>query len=175
MKHKFLSLFIAIVAMTILNSPTFAYVTINGIAYELNETTATVVRGGNYNGTIFIPAAVTYVGTIYSVTSIGDNAFKGCNNLTSVTIGNSVTSIGGGAFSGCTGLTSVTIPNSVTSIESSAFYNCNSLTSVTIGNAVTSIGIYAFDGCNSLTSVTISKRCYVAENSFPENCKIIRK
>ena len=43
MKHKFLSLFIAIVAMTILYSPTFASVTINGIAYELNGATATVV------------------------------------------------------------------------------------------------------------------------------------
>jgi len=54
MKHKFLSLFIAIVAMAILYSPTFASVTINGIAYELNGTKATVVRGGNYTGTIVI-------------------------------------------------------------------------------------------------------------------------
>ena len=65
MKHKFLSLFIATVAMTILNSPTFASVTIDGIAYELNGTTATVVGGGNYTGTIVIPASVTYSGTTY--------------------------------------------------------------------------------------------------------------
>ena len=91
------------------------------------------------------------------VTSIGNNAFCGCKNLTSVTIGNSVTSIGDGAFYNCIGLTSVAIPDSVTSIVGFAFYGCTGLTSVTIPDSVTSIGNYAFSGCKSLTSVTIPK------------------
>ena len=69
--------------------------------------------------------------------TIGDNvkiipsyAFCGCNRLTSITISDSVTSIGGGAFSGCSGLTSITIPDSVTSIGSSAFWDCSRLTKV---------------------------------------------
>ena len=89
------------------------------------------------------------------VTKIGDEAFKDCSLLTSVTIGNSVTSIGKKAFYNCDSLTSVTIGNSVTSIGESAFCYCDSLTSVTIGNGVTSIGNYAFYNCRSLTSVTI--------------------
>ncbi len=83
-----------------------------------------------------------------SVTSIGDNAFKGCDGLTSVTIPNSVTSIGRYAFQQCSGLTSVTIGNSVTSIRDYAFSGCSGLTSVTIGNGVTSIGEHAFRGCS---------------------------
>ena len=90
-----------------------------------------------------------------SVTSIGDNAFYGCNGLTSVTIPNSVTSIGDDAFYECSGLTSVTIPNSVTSIGDDAFKYCRGLTSVTIPNSVTSIGDDAFWDCSGLTSVTI--------------------
>ena len=69
-----------------------------------------------------------------SVKSIGEDAFRNCYRLTSVTIGNSVTSIGDGAFWRCYGLTSVTIPNSVTSIGSSAFANCDGLTSVHISD-----------------------------------------
>ena len=109
----------------------------------------------NLTGALVIPASVTYNGTTYSVTSIGDWAFYGCWRLTSVTIPNSVTSIGYCAFRGCSGLTGVTIPNSVTSIGNYAFQSCSSLTRVTIPNSVTSIGIYAFYSCSSLTSVTI--------------------
>ena len=90
-----------------------------------------------------------------SVTSIGDYAFYECSGLTSFTIPDSVTSIGDGAFSGCSGLTNVTIGNSVTSIGSSAFSGCSGLTSVTIPNSVTSIGSYVFYECSGLTSITI--------------------
>ncbi len=90
-----------------------------------------------------------------SVTSIGYDAFDGCNGLTSVTIPNSVTSIGWMAFSGCIALTSIEIPNSVTTIEGYTFYGCTGLTSVTIPNSVTSIGYSAFYGCTGLMGITI--------------------
>lgn len=89
-----------------------------------------------------------------SVTSIGNCAFLGCTKLTSINIPESVTSIGGGAFAG-TGLTSINIPNSVTSIESWAFKDCTGLTSINIPNSVTSIGDCAFSGCESLTTINI--------------------
>ena len=90
-----------------------------------------------------------------SVTSIGDYTFYGCKSLTSITIPCSVTSIGNDAFGFCENLTNITIPDSVTSIGDYTFYGCTSLTSITIPNSVTSIGNYTFYGCTSLTSITI--------------------
>ena len=89
------------------------------------------------------------------VTAIGQEAFRDCDNLTSVTIPASVTSIGYYAFWDCASLTSVTIGDGVTEIGEYAFELCNNLTSVTIGDGMTEIGAYAFRCCASLTSVTI--------------------
>ena len=102
-----------------------------------------------------IPTTVSYEGETYRVNSIGNDAFRNCSGLTSVTIPGSVTSIGNGAFSACSGLTSLTIPGSVTSINYGAFSGCSGLTSLTILEGVNSIGDYAFSGCSGLTSVTI--------------------
>ena len=88
-----------------------------------------------------------------SVTSIGEEAFKGNSNLTSIDIASSVNSIGRAAFWG-TSLTTVVIPNGVTSISAELFRTTTSLTSVTIPNSVTSIEDAAFDG-TSLASITI--------------------
>lgn len=60
--------------------------------------------------------------------------------------------IGNGAFCGCNELTSVIIPNSITEIYSS-FRNCEQLVEVTIGESVTKIMDWAFNGCKELTTV----------------------
>ena len=100
---------------------------------------------GAYSGAYTVPN---------SVTSIGDNAFRNCTNLTSVTIPDSVTSIGDRAFRDCNSLTSMMIPDSVTSIGDRAFSYCGSLTDVYFGgteaewNAIT-IGDYNDDLLNA--------------------------
>ena len=110
----------------------------------------------SYSGGITIPSTVTYMGQIYTVTSIGSYAFYSCFSLTSVTIPGSVTSIGAYAFCQCISLTSVTIPNSMTSIGDGAFWDCSGLTSITIPNSVTSIGSGIFSYCSGLISIKVA-------------------
>lgn len=73
-------------------------------------------------GCTLAPTSVSNIIIPNVVTTIGEDAFIGCSNLTSLVIPNSVTSIEAGAFGGCYGLTSVIIPNSVTSIGLHAFW-----------------------------------------------------
>jgi hypothetical protein len=68
--------------------------------------------------------------TRHTVTSIGDYAFRDCNEMTSVAIADSVTEIGTGAFVNCSKLSKAAVPNSVRSIGNSAFDGCTSLSSI---------------------------------------------
>ena len=89
------------------------------------------------------------------LTTIGEEALKNADQLTSSILPDSVTSISNSAFYDCEALASVIIPDSVTTIGESAFYDCDALTSVTIPDSVTSIGDYAFEFCSNLESITI--------------------
>ena len=102
-----------------------------------------------------------------SVTSIGDWAFTGRRQLTSVMIPSSVTNIGRTAFRWCSSLKSVTIPPGLTRIDENLFRECSGLTLITIPSNVTSIGWCAFWKCSGLKSVTIpSSVTYIGGCAF---------
>ena len=68
----------------------------------------------SYTGYVSIPSTITHDGTTYTVTGIGNAAFRNCDGLTGVSIPNTVTRIGNFAFYNCPSLTGINIPYSVT-------------------------------------------------------------
>lgn len=107
----------------------------DGICYKITSTNEVAVTHGiatleSYSGDITIPATVTHAGIIYAVTSIGEIAFSGCNNLKSVTIPSSVTIIRNDAFAYSIGMTTITIPSSVSFVGNTAFWACMGLKSI---------------------------------------------
>ena len=90
-----------------------------------------------------------------SVTTIEEYAFAQCSGLTSVTLGKGLITIGNSAFERCYGLPSIVVPEGVTSIGNSAFGDCTSLTSVVMPSTITTFGISVFYGSNSITSATM--------------------
>ena len=108
---------------------------IDGIYYNLDnrKSIATVTRGENkYVGNIVIPSYVSYNGTVYTVTSIGNSA-----------------------FADCTWLGSVTLPSTIENIQYYAFQNSN-LSSIVIPQSVKQI-YYPFAGCNNLSSIVVEE------------------
>ena len=110
MKKAFFLL--AVLTMIFTLPATAQKATIDGVTYEFNEPAsgeATVVPSSNseYRGEVFIPATVTYNGQEYTVTVIGDNAFKQCRNLTSVSMPYTIKSLGDKAFFQCSGIITI--------------------------------------------------------------------
>ena len=89
------------------------------------------------------------------VTAIGDYAFRGLTEMTSVTIPEGVTRIGGYAFKGCSSLNNVVLPQTLKKLGESAFYACSDLTSIDIPEGIYTIWAYTFKNCTSLSKVTL--------------------
>ena len=91
-----------------------------------------------------------------SVTVIGDDAFNGCKNITSITIPKSVTQIGKSAFFGCANLNRVSFSEELICIGDLAFCGCYSLVDLIIPANTTKISGNAFYKCYGLESILVS-------------------
>ena len=188
--RKLFSLFVVLIATTSLwayhfqSGDLYYNITSSSAPYAVEVTSKSSSYPYN-DGVMFtsvtIPQNVTYNGTNYSVTSIGESAFCFCRSLTSITIPNSVTSIGVSVFAWCSGLTTIVVGNGNTAYDSRN--NCNAIIETAtntliagcqntiIPNSVTSIGKSAFLRCESLTSITIPNSVTsIGEFAFDE-CK----
>ena len=125
-----------------------------------------------YSGDIDIPEKVSYSSVEFQVVGIGNNAFRECYGLTSVTLPNSITYIGRCAFYYCP-ITSIELPENLTSIGGYAFFHCD-LTSIVIPNSVTSIEGGVFSECYKLSSVTLPNGMTSIPSSMFNLCYSLR-
>ncbi len=130
MKHLF-TMLLTLVAVTA-SAQDFE---VDGICYNIlseDDMTVEVTENPNdYAGDVVIPGEVTYDGSTYSVTTIGEYAFGWCEALTSVEMP-AVTAIGEYAFGGCSALAYIHLPASCTSVFSNPFVACISLREITV-------------------------------------------
>jgi hypothetical protein len=141
------------------DSRNYWYTGIDGILFDKDKKTIICYPQGKKAGTYSIPS---------SITAIGDGAFSGCENLTSINIPSSVTAIGDWAFAGCGNLTNITVDNRNSSYSNidGILFDKNKTTIVkypegkkasaySIPSSVTDIGEGAFAGCENLTNINI--------------------
>lgn len=99
------------------------------------------------------------------VTSIGDYAFYGCENVTSVTLPGTVTQIGKLAFYGCKGLTSLELPESVAVVKDYAFAKASGLKTITFHGSAPLFGAGIFADVNA------DARCPAGDSSWTDTVR----
>lgn len=100
---------------------------------------------------------LTTVSVFSSLTGIGDNAFENCTSLTGLTSFHpslGIETIGAKAFKGCASLSNFNLPD-LTTIGNNAFENCTSLANFSMHEGLVSIGAGAFKGCSALTRLNL--------------------
>jgi hypothetical protein len=129
----------------------------DGIAYKilsLNPAQLEVVaKEGGYEGNIVIPDNVSYENVVFTVTSIGKDAFSGLYpyncNITGIVLPSGLVSIKENAFTWCKGIKKLKLPNGLESIGANAFVYCN-MDSLIIPSTIKTLSVYCFNGCESL-------------------------
>ena len=119
--------------------------TIDGINYSLDMSFRTATVTGSSLANIVVPATIESDGVTYTVTDIGNGAFKNSSTIKTIQLSSTITTINSNAFSGSS-LQSLDAGNEgkVKSIRESAFWNCTSLQYINLGNALVSIFACAF-------------------------------
>lgn len=87
---------------------------------------------------------------------INARALKDCQKLTQINLPASVSYIGEEAFANCQSLTEFELPNDITVISSGMLKNCSLIKSIDLPINVEALGSEAFDGCTRLSSFTVN-------------------
>ena len=124
-------------------------------------------------GSVVIPNKIPDPLTGMPVTSIGDNAFRDCTGITSVSMPSTVTTLGTNCFNNCQAMSSVTLPPTLTSIGNFAFLNCQGLTSITVPSGPTTIASGTFWGCSNLHNVTLPSTVIGIQLDAFRNCSAL--
>ncbi len=163
-----------------LKNPYTQKVTVKNVTYQISfdsydkVTSVALTKFSDKKASSVNIGKVKYNGKSYSVTEIGDNAFKNNKKIKTVTIGSSVKTIGKSAFSGCTALTSVKSGSKVTEIKASAFSGCKKLKSITLASGLKTIGSSAFTNCKALTKVTIGSKVNSIGSKAFKGCSALK-
>lgn len=143
-------------------------------SYTTSTTNCSVFEGCAALVSISLPSAVAKIGqntfkdcsSLQTVTFNGNvlefialGAFSGCASLTDFTfpmLGSSFT-LGASAFAGCSSLESIVLPDNVKTIAQNTFLNCVSLEAAAMQSvAAGTVGASAFEGCVKLKNVKLS-------------------
>lgn len=123
---------------------------------------------------ITIPRTVNYNGVNYTITTIGENAFRNQTRIRTVSGIDYVTEIGSYAFAGCENLEHAYTGKQlfVKTIRYGAFMDCYKFASTDFLSKVKTIEDYAFKNCKQIHDLYANELSTIGAHAF-ENCDSI--
>lgn len=148
----------------------------NGLLFTVDKVKREAQLVANdYSGDFVVPEGFTYDDLDYKVTSLGDQCFYSCKELTSIKIPNTVKSLGSECFSSCYALKEINLPNSITTLNASCFNDCSALQSINIPQSVVFLGRACFGGCYSLKSISLPNSVTTIGDYCFRDCRELEK
>ncbi|MBR5061273.1 MAG: leucine-rich repeat domain-containing protein, partial [Prevotella sp.] len=137
--------------------------TVGDLLYEIINTAPPHVSvighvdGENAQGELDIPSWVTYEGENYTVTEIGEWAFKNCTGLTGqLYFPSTIDTIREGAFYGCSGFTgTLDLSFSTVVFKENVFRDCTGFTNLILPLFISEIPQGLFCGCSGFTGTLV--------------------
>lgn len=105
------------------------------------------------------------------ITTIGESAFRGCEDLALTSLPDSVTTIEENAFYSCDNLRLTKLPANLTTLGKYAFYFCETMAPTSFPDKLTTIGEKCFEGCAELALTSLPESIETIGTYAFLNCK----
>ncbi|MBQ6244600.1 MAG: leucine-rich repeat domain-containing protein [Bacteroidales bacterium] len=187
MKAKILTLFFALAAVmsscTKLNSGDSFNQTVGGIEYNFEVIVSKIAyvrltpvsAPSVVKGDITLPTTAVYDGVTYTVTQIGQRAFRDYTGITSVTLPKTLSQIENEAFAGCTSLQAINTPQPLSVIGAYAFDGCSQLKAFSLEASLSELGKGAFRGCASLEELVFTPTITEIPDELCSGCTSLKE
>ena len=128
----------------------FQYSHVTSVTFDTNSSLTDI------SDSIFAYSKLYTINLPNSITSIGNDAFRNCGNISNIVITSNITSLGSSCFRDCANITDVSFnTTSLSEIPERCFENTKLINTV-IPEGVTSIGEYAFTNIAPTTTPTFT-------------------
>jgi len=111
--------------------------------FDFDPLSGTITAYKGPGGQVAVPGEIGG----FSVRRIGDNAFNGNREITSVILPQGLSRIGHSAFYFCENLNAIQLPDSLEAISPYALFACTALEALELPAGLTYIGDLALSGC----------------------------
>lgn len=165
--------------LTAIEKNGLAKIKIDGVEYTIvrnaDGTFSIKVISNGKKEVVTVPSYIKIGDTVYTITDIGNEAFKDNATVKQVFISSGIVTVGDYAFYNCRNLARVEMPDTVMRIGKYAFGKCPKLSTVRFSSGCYEMGEGVFSGCTGLKNISLSGKLAAVPKKAFYGCTALKK